>query len=649
MPATEASLPPMAAIIMAAGRGTRMQAKSLPKVCFPVLGVPAINRSIRGYRGCGIETIVVVVGADGDQVMETVSSEHEGVLYAHQPEARGTGNAVRVGFGPLRRMGFDGLVWCIVGDKIVEREALRQVLKAFADPDVDAAFAVTDKPRMKDMGRVLQDAEGRVRGIFERNDLRAAALTAELDAELRRGQVPSAKSLRQRCAEAVGSPDRCKRIFGKVWRLAESGRRFSSSRLRAALPAKPGLLRAGKGWVSAEHVLKHVRLRNESVYCFRASTLDRVLRRTPPPRGRREDYITDILGGMFHPRTGKPARVEAVFIEDRSLIMGFNTPEQLLSIEDAIRKREPATVSVPTRALRLSRAQYKSAAEWMRLIRTMPPRFRKALAAIYGDDADVVDGRRDALLRTARLFARRHGKDRKAVIVRAPGGVNLMGRHVDEFGGYVNVMSIDREVLFMAAPREDDVVHVTQADGRTPADVQFSVTREIGALGWDDWLNFISSAKVRQMISATRSDWSMPVRAAVLRLQQQFRSRRLHGMDAVVFNDIPMAAGLGASSALMVAASEAYLALNNIGVTPEEVVELCGEGQRFLGRSGPPARHAAAMLGKRGQVMRMRFDPFEVDRLAAWPKGVRLALCRTSPDARSRIPPEHRQQLSSAM
>jgi len=638
----------MAAVVLAAGRGSRMQAKSLPKVCFPVLGVPAINRSIRACRGCGVDTLVVVVGADGDQVMQTVSGEHDNILYAHQPEPLGTGHAVRVGFEPLRRIGFQGLVWVLVGDKVIDPRAVEQVLAALDDDALDAAFAVSHKPHMDDMGRVLQHADGRVRGIFERNDLRAGALLAQIDAELGRGRTPAADELRRRCLEAVGSPSRCQRFFGRLWRLAESKAEPTQRRLRAALPAHPGRFRVGDEWLTADEIIAAAPYGNESLYCFRTQVLARGLRLMPPPRRGREDYFTNIIEALLHPRRGRPARILAVPVEDPTFIMGFNTPEQLLAIEDAVRRRESPVVTIPRRAVSLGRDLCKPAGQWERMFDEFPPRVRRALAEVYGPDERVLASRREAALKALLAFARRHGPERRCVLARAPGGLNLMGRHIDEFGGFVNVLSVDREVILAAAAREDDVISLAPAEGRE-APRQFSVSHEIGALGWDDWLNYLSSAKVRQMIVAARTDWTSPVRAAVLRIQQQFRARRLHGMDAVVSSDIPMAAGFGASSAFMVAASEAYLALNGIDVKREDVVGLCGEGQRFLGRTGPPARHAAAMFGRRGQLMRMRFDPFEVDRLVTWPEGVQIVLCQAPEAQPTDIATDRRRLMFTAM
>jgi len=260
---------PMAAIIMCAGSGKRMQSQSLPKVCSPVAGVPAINRTIHSCRRSGIGAIVVVVGSDGNQVMQTVSAGHAGVLYAHQAEPRGTGHAVRVGFEPLRRMGFTGLVWCLAGDKIVEPGAFREVLSALYTRGADAALAVTEKPNRMDMGRVLQDRDGRVRGIVEGRELRA----------------DSPWLTRKDVAEAAASP-----------------------------------------------------YRNESVYCFHADALATGLDLLPMP-AEVEQYFTDIIAALVHQPHGVSAHIRAALIADPEMVMGFNTPEQLLSVDAAIRKR----------------------------------------------------------------------------------------------------------------------------------------------------------------------------------------------------------------------------------------------------------------------------------------------------------------------
>jgi len=45
------------------------------------------------------------------------------------------------------------------------------------------------------------------------------------------------------------------------------------------------------------------------------------------------------------------------------------------------------------------------------------------------------------------------------------------------------------------------------------------------------------------LLDAARGDWANYVKAAVLRLQELFRDRRLRGLDMMVSGDIPWAPG----------------------------------------------------------------------------------------------------------
>lgn len=635
----------MAAIVMAGGKGTRMGAKSLPKVCFPALGVPAINRSIHSYRDAGIETIVVVVGANGQQVMETVANEHPGVFFAYQVDPRGTGDAVRTGFEPLRRIGFEGLVWCAVGDKIIDRRAVEGILAGLARADADGAFAVTDKPA-QDMGVVFQHPDGRARAVVEQRDLRAAHVAAGLAERLARGETPSPADLRAQCAEAVGE-SRCEKFFGPLWAALQRDD-ADPARLQAALPDHPGMFKIGSEWFPAAEIEANAPYKNESLYCFRADTLGRGLEMMKPPPGR-EDYFTDVIATLLSPPKGDPADVRAVLIEDPTLMMGFNTPDQLLSIEDTLRRRagraKPGAVAAKTPEL--SRSVCRSAEEWGRLLDAPSRTLRKALRAAYGSGRGVIEERTEALRSLVRDFAKECGAERKTILARSPGSVNLMGRHVDVLGGYVNLMPVNREVLVAASARDDDIV--TLRNGRSGKAVEFSVSEEISGLAWDDWLTYISSAKVREMVVSARTDWSSPVRAAVLRIQQQFRTRRLRGFDAVVHSDVPPAAGFDASGALMVAASEVYAALNGLALSPEEMMSLCGEGQRFLDHDSDPGRKATGKLMQQGHLTQMRFDPFEIERAVPWPEGLRLALCVSNSQSPATLTPEHRRRMFAAM
>ena len=81
---------PVAAVVLAAGKGTRMKS-DLPKVLHPVAHRPMIGWVLDAVAGLGAAPVVVVVGPDQAQVAEAVAPLPTVV----QAEPRGTGDAAR--------------------------------------------------------------------------------------------------------------------------------------------------------------------------------------------------------------------------------------------------------------------------------------------------------------------------------------------------------------------------------------------------------------------------------------------------------------------------------------------------------------------------------------------------------------------------
>ena len=79
-----------AAIILCAGKGTRMGDDSKNKVCFDCAGVPVIRRIVANMRAGGVRHFVVVVGHRAESVMAALDGER-GVVYAYQREQKGNG------------------------------------------------------------------------------------------------------------------------------------------------------------------------------------------------------------------------------------------------------------------------------------------------------------------------------------------------------------------------------------------------------------------------------------------------------------------------------------------------------------------------------------------------------------------------------
>ena len=117
----------VAAIILCAGKGTRMGDDSKNKVCFDCAGVPVIRRIVTNMRAGGVRHFVIVVGHRAESVMAALDGER-GVMYAYQREQKGTGHATGCGLRVLEDIGFAGQVIVSMGDKIVSPRIVAEIL-----------------------------------------------------------------------------------------------------------------------------------------------------------------------------------------------------------------------------------------------------------------------------------------------------------------------------------------------------------------------------------------------------------------------------------------------------------------------------------------------------------------------------------------
>ena len=621
----------LAAVVLAAGQGTRMQSADTHKVCFPVAGVPAINRMVATLRDEGISTVVLVVGALAGDVVQTVGAAYPETLFVLQQEQRGTGDAARCGFAPLEAMGFGGPVLVTYGDKLFAPGVVSRLVEEFRRTRSDAVFAV-NRTANRDQALVALTPGGSVEWIREQPDVNQASLFAQIGAAVKGKRRVRSSDLMAIASEVVADARKRTKLLGPLAALLAGGGSLSAAAVHAAIPEGADRVATPAGPLTAEEARRRGTFGNEGLYLLRPQALAEGLANLTSRTAQGEQYLPDVLSYFVAARDGQGAprfKVQAMVLDHDDDILGFNTPDQLVAVEAAVAAREKkATVGARAarRPLRLGRSICRKVGEWLRLFEEGGPRLRRVLRKIYGDGDELFAERTAAYVKVLRLFARRFGADREAIISRAPSRVNLMGRHVDHRGGYINPMAINREVLMVAAPREDDVVTLTNVDRRAFPDRSFSISAELSLVPWGDWLSYINSRRIQQIVLDARGDWINYVRAACLRLQQDFRDVRLRGMDAAVVGDIPMAAGLSSSSAVVVAAGEATIACNRLDVTASDFVDLCGEGEWYVGSRGGAGDHAAMKFGRRSQVSRVRFFPFAFEYVPGIPDDRRLVV-----------------------
>jgi bifunctional UDP-N-acetylglucosamine pyrophosphorylase/glucosamine-1-phosphate N-acetyltransferase len=133
---------PIAAVILAAGKGTRMKS-DLHKVLHPLAGKPMLLHLVDTVATLSPARTVVVVGAGRDQVEAAVAPH--GVATAHQAEQLGTGHAVAQAQGALA--GFDGDVLILYGDvPLVGEETMRRMIERLHAEDAPATVVLGFRP-----------------------------------------------------------------------------------------------------------------------------------------------------------------------------------------------------------------------------------------------------------------------------------------------------------------------------------------------------------------------------------------------------------------------------------------------------------------------------------------------------------------------
>jgi len=157
----------VAAIVLAAGKGTRMKS-GLVKVLHPIAGRPMIDWPLEAARTAGAAPVVMVVGHQADAVQKRFDGQPD-ICCALQTEQLGTGHAVACAVGSLS--GFSGTVLILCGDTPLLRGETLSNLIAFHRSNAAAVTVLTacmDNPH--GYGRIVRDGGGKVLRIVEQKD-----------------------------------------------------------------------------------------------------------------------------------------------------------------------------------------------------------------------------------------------------------------------------------------------------------------------------------------------------------------------------------------------------------------------------------------------------------------------------------------------
>ena len=213
----------------------------------------------------------------------------------------------------------------------------------------------------------------------------------------------------------------------------------------------------------------------------------------------------------------------------------------------------------------------------------------------------------------------RHDRPRHVWFV--PGRLEVFGKHTDYAGGRALVAAAPRGFAIAASPRDDATIRVVDAC-RGESLVLEPVRPSARLAGWRHYVD-----------------------TAARRLARNFPGHAF-GTDIVLGSDLPPAAGMSSSSALVIAIAEALGRVGAIQRTPEWRLNMHGpldvagyyacieNGRSFgtlggdtgVGTQGGSEDHSAIMNGRAGQVLAFAFVPSRALGAAHVPDGWRFVI-----------------------
>jgi len=239
------------AIVLAAGRGTRMKSE-VPKVLHNILGIPMISYVTVSLKNAGVKDIMAVIGYGADAVKKVLPD----VRFVIQRKLLGSGDAVLCAKKAFNKPSGDVLIIC--GDTpLVKAKTIKKLIEKHKSSGASATLLSAKVKDPTGYGRIIRDDSNKVAKIVE--DLEAS-LYEEIIEEINVGTYCfKAKDL----FEALSSvkPDNVKKevyLTDAIAILCSKGKIIESVSVEDADEAIGINDRIGLAGVA--HILKHRKL-----------------------------------------------------------------------------------------------------------------------------------------------------------------------------------------------------------------------------------------------------------------------------------------------------------------------------------------------------------------------------------------------------
>ena len=152
------------AIILAAGKGTRMKSK-YPEVIHKVCGKEMVNHVINVSQKSGVNDIVVILGHESDVVKERLPRDS---MIAMQTEQLGTGHAVKMA---KEYINDEDTIVVLCGDTpLIKEDTLKRLFAYHLENEYHATVLTTKVDNPTGYGRIIRDNNEDLLKIVEQKD-----------------------------------------------------------------------------------------------------------------------------------------------------------------------------------------------------------------------------------------------------------------------------------------------------------------------------------------------------------------------------------------------------------------------------------------------------------------------------------------------
>jgi galactokinase len=240
-----------------------------------------------------------------------------------------------------------------------------------------------------------------------------------------------------------------------------------------------------------------------------------------------------------------------------------------------------------------------------------------------------------------------------------PGRLEVLGKHTDYAGGSSLLAASEQSMVMLAVPRSDNELRIRPmvlSSGARHAVRAYECERRTGATGVAHSTPEHEAARelrIRLTDSLpTATGWGNYPVTTVRRLASNFPEART-GADIAFLSDIPIAAGMSSSSALVVALFLTMAAINGLEDTdgwrenlrtPEELAGYLAavengltfgtlRGEAGVGTMGGSEDHTAMLCARVGELVRYRFAPVRHQGSVPMPSGHRFVVASSGVSA----------------